>query len=118
MLPCSATNLWTPAAGGGARTLDAIKDPAGNLSLNMAGHTPVFSGPGAQGAAISFRLTEAAGTTGTGPKFQVDTVSGSNELPVKFTAQGTSNGVQMGTDGDLGIIGSGKIGGRIPPLFC
>src|SRR3990167_2261966 len=113
----SATNLWTPAAGGGSSTWDAITDPAGNLSLNMAAYTTVLSWSGAQGAAISFRLTEAAGTTGTGPKFQVDTVSGSNELPVKFTAGGTSNGVQMSAAGDLAPIGTGTIGGLTSTIF-
>jgi len=56
-----------------------------------------------------FLIQDTTGNTGTGPLLQVNTVGTSAASPVEFTAQGTSNGVQMNTSGTLAAIGTGNI---------
>jgi len=105
----SSPNIITiTATGGGASsTWSGITNPTGNLSLNMGNFTTTFT----VGATTTnpFLIQDTTGNTGTGPLLQVSTVGTSVALPVKFTAQGTSNGVQMNASGTLAVIGTGNI---------
>lgn len=60
-------------------------------------------------SANSFTFTDTTANTGTGALVGIATVGTSTQLPVKITAQGTSNGVDMTTAGLLQAIGTGNI---------
>lgn len=92
---------------------DQLTNPSGNLSLSHGANTTAFTWGAATGASVDmFTLTDTLNNTGTGDILMVFTASGSAARPITITAQGTSNGVQMGTDGKLAPIGTGKISAR------
>jgi len=101
------TDLNTAAAT--ANQWDQITAPAGNASLAMGANRSTFSWSANTGANPAFRLSSAAGNTGTGPLLQLDTAAGSNINPLRVTAQGTSDGVQVSNFGHLGVVGAGDI---------
>src|ERR1022692_2548305 len=105
----SSPNIVTiTATGGGASsTWSGLTNPTGNLSLSMGNFTTTFTA--GSSATNPFLIQDTNGNTGTGPLLQVSTIGTSVALPVKFTAQGTTNGVQMNSSGALNAIGSGNI---------
>ncbi len=96
--------------GGGATAWSAITDPGAALSLAMAAYTTTFTWNNATGSSVNlFNLTDTASNTGTGYIFTVGTAASSAAKPVRITAGGTANGVEMTTAGVLQAIGSGGI---------
>ena len=105
----SSPNIITISAAGGSgtSTWSGISNPTGNLSLSMGNFTTTFT----TGTSTTnpFLIQDTTGNTSTGTLFQVSTIGTSTALPVKFTAQGTLNGVQMNASGTLAVIGAGNI---------
>jgi hypothetical protein len=56
-----------------------------------------------------FNIIDTTGNTGTGHLFAINTVGTSAAKPLRFSAGGTVNGVEMDTTGQLGAIGTGNI---------
>ena len=96
-------------AGGGAVEWQAITGPTGNAALAMAAFTTAWTWNATTGASNLFSLTDTTGNTGTGYVLSANTASGSAAKPIRITAGGTSNGVEMTTAGVLAAIGSGEI---------
>lgn len=75
-----------------------LQDPDGNLSLNMAAYTTLFTWNAATGANNLFTMTDTAANTGTGYVLTVATASGSAASPLKITATGQT-ALTIGVDG-------------------
>jgi hypothetical protein len=87
-----------------------LTDPTGNLALSMAARTTTFTWGNATGASTDmFTLTDTSSNSGTGYVVNLHTASSSAAKPVKITAGGTANGVDMTTAGLLEPIGTGGI---------
>ena len=104
-----ADGTWATVAGGGAVEWQAITGPTGNAALAMAAFTTAWTWNATTGASNLFSLTDTTGNTGTGYVLSANTASGSAAKPIRITAGGTSNGVEMTTAGVLAAIGSGEI---------
>lgn len=105
----SQTGSACGSGGGGSPAWSAIIDPAANLSLAMAAYTTSFVWGATTGSNNLFSLADTASNTGTGYVLNVNTAASSAAKPVRFTAGGTTNGVEMTTAGVLAAIGSGEI---------
>ena len=105
----SSPNIITiTATGGGASsTWSALTNPTANLSLSMSTYTTTLTF--GTSTTNPFLIQDTTGNTATSSLFQVSTVGTSAASPVKFTAQGTANGVQMNSSGTLNAIGTGNI---------
>lgn len=110
-LTCTSDGFTVTATGGagGSTAWSDIGNPTANLGLTMGAYTTVLTYNAATGASVMFRLTDTLNNTGTGYLFSVNSASGSGVKPVRFTALGTSNGVEMTTAGVLTPLGSGVI---------
>ncbi len=112
---CTATDTWTlqgDAGGAGTSAWSSITNPTANESLSMAAYTTAFTWGNATGASTNmFSLADGASNTGTGYVFSVNTASSSAAKPVRFTAGGTSNGVEMNTSGIFAALGTGGVSG-------
>lgn len=96
-------------AGGGSVSWDAITNPVGNQALSMAAFTTAWTWNAATGASNLFTLTDTASNTGTGYIASIGTAASSSAKPIRITAGGTTNGVEMTTAGALAAIGTGSI---------
>lgn len=96
-------------AGGGSVEWQAITDPTGNEALAMGAYTTAWTWNATTGANNLFTLTDTASNTGTGYIASIGTAASSSAKPIRITAGGTSNGVEMTTAGALVAIGSGEI---------
>lgn len=105
----SQTGSACGSGGGGSPEWSAIIDPVASLSLAMAANTTSFVWGATTGASNMFSLADTASNTGTGYVLSVNTAASSAAKPVRITAGGTSNGVEMTTTGVLAAIGSGEI---------
>lgn len=106
----SQTGSVCGSGGGGSPEWSAIIDPVANLSLAMAANTTSFVWGASTGASTNlFSLADTASNTGTGYVLSVNTAASSAAKPIRITAGGTSNGVEMTTAGVLAAIGSGEI---------
>ena len=98
--------------GGGSTVWSDLTDPAANLSLAMAAQTTTFTWGNATGASTNmFTLADTASNSGTGYILAINTAASSAAKPVRVTAGGTSNGVEMTTAGVLQAIGTGQVQG-------
>jgi hypothetical protein len=106
----SSPNIITiTATGGGASSSwSGMTNPTANLSLSMGDYTTALT-YGTTTTVTPFLIQDTTGNTATSSLFQVSTVGTSVASPVKFTAQGTANGVQMNSSGTLNAIGTGNI---------
>lgn len=96
--------------GGGTPAWSDITAPIAGLSLGMAAYATTFTWNATTGSSVNlFNLTDTASNTGTGYIFTVGTAASSAAKPVRFTAGGTANGVEMTTAGIFQAIGSGGI---------
>lgn len=88
-----------------------LTDPvAANLSLAMGANTTTFTWGSATGGGVdTFTIRDSVSNTGTGHLFMVNTAASSAAKVVAFLAQGTSNGVEMGSTGILAPVGTGGI---------
>lgn len=96
-------------AGGGSVEWQAITNPTGNAALSMAAFTTSWTWNAATGASNLFTLTDTASNTGTGYIASISTAASSSAKPIRITAGGTANGVEMTTAGVLAAIGTGEI---------
>lgn len=96
-------------AGGGSVEWQAITDPTNNEALAMAAYTTTWTWNATTGANNLFSLADTASNTGTGYVLSVNTAASSSAKPIRITAGGTANGVEMTTAGVLAAIGSGEI---------
>jgi hypothetical protein len=89
---------------------DNITSPVASLALAMGNNSSTFTYGTATGAGVnSHTITDTASNTGTGYLLSVNTATGSAEKPLRVTALGTANGVEMSTSGTLQAIGAGNI---------
>ena len=104
-----------------------LTNPTGTLSLTLpAADTTTFTWSAAASPSTvdwtwtagadtgtstvsTFIFDDTTGNTRTGPLIDIHSVGTSTILPVRFTAQGTANGVDMTSAGLLQAIGSGGI---------
>lgn len=95
---------------GGSPVWEAIASPTGNQALTMGNFTTTWTWGTATGAGVNtFIVQDTTGNTGTGYLHDIHTVGTSVMLPLRVTAQGTTNGVDMTTAGLLRRIGTGGI---------
>jgi len=98
------------SSSGGTTAWSSLSAPSGALAITMpVNDNTQFTYSGNTSTNNLFSLIDATGNTGTGAIFEVHSVGTSSIHPVQFTAQGTSNGVQMSSAGLLAAIGSGGI---------
>jgi hypothetical protein len=108
----AATKTMRPAVSpSGTSRWDLIETPLAPLSLIHAYPTSFKFFQGALYANNDFLSLSDTFVTpvGLGNLFSLRTIAGSNMKPLKITAQGTTNGVEVGTDGVLKSIGSGAV---------
>jgi hypothetical protein len=104
------TPVWGSCAGSAGASWSALTNPTGNLSLSMGANTTTFTWGAATGASVNpFTVTDTASNTGTGDLVLIKTASSSALNPLRVTAGGTANGVEMSTAGVLAAIGTGGI---------
>ena len=101
------TDLNSAAAASNA--FDQITNPSGNSSISFANTRATWTWGTATGSNPMFNFTDTTANTGTGAVVQINSTGTSTALPIKITAQGTTNGVQMSSAGTLSAIGSGGI---------
>jgi len=95
---------------GGTVNWNDVGNPTGNQTLTMAANTSTWTWNAATGAGVDMlTLTDTASNTGTGYVVSLATAASSAAKPVRVTAGGTSNGVDMSTAGLLAPIGTGGI---------
>lgn len=100
----------TLSATGAAPAWSSITNPSGaGLSLSMAAFATTFTWNATTSTTNLFNLTDTTGNTGTGYVLTTATASGSAAKPFRFTAGGTSNGVEMDTNGVIAALGTGGI---------
>ena len=97
------------SGGGGSTAWSAITDPSAGLTLSMGGHVTAFNWGNATSTANMFTVADTGGNTGTGYVLSLNTASGSAAKPVRITADGVVNGVEMTTAGSLQAMGTGGI---------
>lgn len=118
--------VFGSCSGAAGTAWSSLTAPSGNLTLAMATNTTQFNWSTAASPATTdfefkapadsgtstvsiFMFDDTTANTRTGPLLDAHTVGTSTALPVRFTAQGTSNGVSMNTAGLLQHIGTGGI---------
>jgi hypothetical protein len=108
----SGASTWDCAADAtaGSPTWDTIGNPAGNQVLAMLARLTTWTWGNATGSGVNmFTLTDTASNSGTGYVISLSTAASSAAKPIRITAGGTANGVEMTTAGVLQPIGSGVI---------
>jgi hypothetical protein len=103
--PCGGTTAW-----------NAIGDATVGADIGMATYAQTMTWGVIPAATTGLLLQDGASVAATLPLFAVATGGTSTALPVRFTAQGTANGVQMSTAGLLSAIGTGGI--QASALVC
>lgn len=137
--PAITVSSCTGCGGGGSTPLTSITaGVAGTNSITSAaasyntwlwtgsaaptGSYMTWTAPADTGTSTvpSFLINDTASDARTGPLLQVNTASGSTQLPVKFCAAGTTLCVQMGAGGTLvqagGSINADKVNSNGFPL--
>lgn len=105
----SQTGSACGSGGGGSTAWSAITDPTTGLALSMGSNVTSFTWNNNTSTANMFALADGASNTGTGYVLSLNTASGSAAKPVRITANGVVNGVEMTTAGSLQVIGTGGI---------
>jgi hypothetical protein len=120
----NGVGTWLPVGAAGSVRWDQIVDPGGNLTLNLGANTSTFNwgntgttvplsftfgAISGGGSANQFAIQDTTGSTTTGALLNVQTVGSSTALPFRVTAQGTANGIRMGTDGIVTALGTGGV---------
>lgn len=106
----SQTGSACGSGGGGSAAWSDLTAPMASLSLAMAAYPTTFTWNATTGSSVNlFNLTDTASNTGTGYVLTVGTAASSAAKPIRITAGGTANGVEMTTAGALQAIGSGGI---------
>lgn len=101
-------NVTIAATGSTGSVWSALTDPSTNLSLAMAANTTTFTYGSSTSTTDLFTITDTASNSGSGYLFSVNTAASSGAKPVRFTYQGTSNGVAM-SGLNFGPIGTGTL---------
>lgn len=95
---------------GGATAWNAIGDAAAGADIDMVTFPQTMTWSGNLGTtAIGLRILDNTSNASTGALFHVSTVGSSTAKPVRFTAGGTTNGVEMSTAGVLSKLGTGSV---------
>lgn len=104
---------WSTCTGSSGASWSALTPPSLNLTLDMSAFNTAFNWTAPTSGDL-FTLSGPASDAGTGYVFVVKTGTGSAAKPIKFTAGGTADGVEMtASNGSpantLRAIGSGGI---------
>lgn len=95
---------------GSAPKWNSISTPDGNQALGMGANTTTWTWGNTTGAGTNmFSVTDTGSNTGTGYVAAIQTAASSAAKPLRVTAGGTTNGVDMSTAGKLAAIGTGSI---------
>lgn len=102
------TPAFGSCAGSSSTVWSSLTNPVADLSLAMGVNNSLFTSGVLTGTRNAWEFVDG-NSTSTGSMIFTHTGASSTMKPFTATAQGTANGVQMDTAGNLGVIGTGHI---------
>lgn len=103
-------NVTVAASVAAGSRWDQLSDPTTDLALTMSANTTALTWGNSTSTSNMFSLADGdSNTSASGHILNVHSGTNSTAKPIRVTAQGTANGVEMTTAGVLQSIGTGSI---------